>query len=585
MRLFIELSKGGKQGLIPVKKQVSKKGKVFTQTFYVKPGEDPVVVKAPKAETKKVENRPVDKVSKRWNMPDGFYVLTQGASFDYRVRISDSDIFKIINFRGREFYIARGLAGDADKGTLILNNFRAYDPKSGYAVAPSGSSVEDAENIMKKKLSNISDESFYGKLDNAKPIKSIKRVYTKKLEVEDSFGHIESYEDAAKKVLEYQSEKSGVDSKIPLGEVATWLHGQVATNRDLRWMIEDMDDITNDMFVYAVKNNMSFDNVRDREKTIDGILSHVSNSRSVDGAIITNIDREDIEAWAKKFNVNLVHGIDFNSLQINDEDDQFYVPGSRIVAYAVSEGISIGESYDHFNEMISEQQDEVESFVDSSGNHWGNNDMQMLGDWVDGNVKSKRNDAKDMFRMRENGNDMVGTFANVLEQHATKFTGKLYRGTFNKEWGNTKPGDVFQFGLGSFSLVESNARNFTNSHGDGTILIMDSSEFESPVVGVNVNQLADEAEEAGAGSAIQKYRISSYRDENEFIVLAPSLEIISVKKDTEYGNLYTIVHVKPIKTDLIRLMKAQFESRGILMEMIERTFDYPLHREPEGVWS
>jgi hypothetical protein len=102
MRLLIrrqKLHKAGKEGLIAVQKQVTKKGKTFTQTFYVKPE---AVPSAPTKPSSAVMNlsEPREKITihrggKPYefesNRPEGGFFIQVGAVMTtYGQRIMDS---------------------------------------------------------------------------------------------------------------------------------------------------------------------------------------------------------------------------------------------------------------------------------------------------------------------------------------------------------------------------------------------------------------------------------------------------------------------------------------------------------------
>ena len=589
MRVMVRLSKAYKQGLVAIQKQVTKKGKVFTQTFYVKPLEAPKPEKAPVVkEQEKTKGSSPSEDRSYWNAPDGFYAIMHGEHEDYRVRIPAEGMLRKIVFRGRTFFIARAMFGDADKGTISLSHWRAYDPKSGWAITTAMETPEDVMEILNGKIAQIPDERWNSTIDNAKPITDINKVYDKPVKIMDEFAPVTDFKDAATQLMDKMDKDSqSIDGYLIKDDIATWLQGQVYNQRDLRWLLED--EIEHDILVVAVRENISIDNAKDQELTIEKLVVSAPNA-TYDPQ---NINRADVIAWAKAKGVNLINGIDFDSIGVADDEYDISFSGEEVAAYAVTHNMSLGSAYDHFNAILQEKRDEeIErtSFSDSFGNEWDASSLIVVGQWITGTVQPNRTAAKELFLRRENGfSEPSGThnLIGVVERHLMEFTPSvdtpaLYRGTKNGNWADVVAGDVIPFGLGSFSKSKTAADEFTV----GPILIMEAEGLEKPIVGLDVNQLAADGKEEGGSTLIHNFNIDEYANEQEFIVLAPSLEILRVEKEAAQPysthDPRTLVYVKPIKTELIQYMKSKFESRAKLIEELERTFDEPLHREPEG---
>jgi hypothetical protein len=574
-------------GLMAVKKPVSKKGKTFYQTFYVK---TPESEKPDKKKTVDDAKQPKGK-SKVWNMADGFYVTKFDSSqspLTYRVKIPEEHIHSVIKHRGRTLVVARGLIGDPEFGDVQFSTWRVYDQRSGTSLTPAGETPDSAIAIMKEMTANVPQKKWDSILDNAPKIGSKGVVYDQ--EVEDVYEPKAPVKDTRKAAIKLMA-KMDDDAESVTGymaphTLAEWIEEQIPNQQEFRWLLEEKE-LRSDILIAAVKDHLSVADARTQEDTIADIRTAARSTELMEHRELT---REDVKFWADQHTgtgfpyATLKDGIDFNDWRILDDSYDINMPGEDIVAYAVANNLTILEAHRHFERVADDIRagiDGESSFEDFGGNEWTLGDLRWLSAWVGGEVESNRKDAKYMFAGRR-GKDFVDdyglTFAGVVESHLTEITDVpvLYRGTKNLSWQEAAIGDVIPFGMGSFSKSVTAAYDFS----DGPVLVFENT--AGPIYGIDVNRLVADGT-ANNVHAVHTLNIDRYPNEKEVITMAPSFRITRMEKvSTGYSNAYrTHVYVEPVGMDLVQYAKSQSESRSELIARMERSFDYPLHREPE----
>ncbi len=589
MRLTIQtslLSKAGRQGLIAVQKQVTKKGKTFTQTFYVKPDTLPKAQNGPTAvvvleqRPKKIQLlRGSETYEFESNRPEGgFYINMRKYGEPVAVRVPEKYIVKTLEHRGHTFVVHRRLRSaetpewDADFAvTELVSGLRAG----------SGETPEDAEMMA---LAQMTEEKL--------PQERLNEVIRKAGKVEDVADVTMDTEDwptkEPKKFLSaeeitilatglWEDILDGEDGGFAVEQVEEWLRDteKVKTAKDAELAKNDFGNQWT--LEQAIVEEITYDEALERETAIGEIQVLAMHSDMFGGE---EMDWDTVADWARENEDNLVDGFDASIWGVNYKSGDEAWTVNDIVAYAITNNVSLKQAEETAEIAVKEEEEEMEAeemadiSIDSDGKNWDGHELQTLGTWVNGSVRGPRDSCKalDDCRRQRSEEECEADYpiVRIVEEHLSPYVGTpLYRGTGNTHhaWLESKPGDIIPYGMSSFSRSEIKARGFG---GEVLLIIEDTKE----VMGVDVYQLIRDGKEAGFERALSETGVDSYEDEQEFLIRAPALEIIRREENR--------VYLKPVEMNLLEMMKSIFADR---IKAMERTFDYPLHREPEDAWN
>jgi len=611
MLLFIK-GKKNISTLVPVEKQVTKKGKTFTQTFYVKVDYDEYMAKKnKKVDEPKQDKKKKDKVSKNheaYNQPDGTYVNVrlEAGGVNMAVRVPDENVHSSFESRGHKFFVCNELQGSSLHDIEMLPDYRVYEMTTGIAVSSPAVTPEEAIADMHHKMDPMAQEKIDRIIEQADKIGRHDKWKTK-IEINNNLKKITDYNEATDTLLKDVFGDEGIDKFNAFlaldrthAEISKWLEDRLFKNKqEFIDMTSDMarrifvegDKQVDHMLDDAIRLNLDWDEVVSRYAAVsyirDAIKSSVFGGHTYPSA-------SEVEKWADEHEDHLEkgpihyegHGVSSHSEEVSFDDDE-------IIGYAFVNNVSLNEAVEAVTEIMLKRQDEIEettSMKDVSGNEWDGIQLHLLGRWVGGEVKGNRKKARDYFQMKEDGKEW-GTWSGdslietIVDGHFTEYDfledDKLYRGSKNTEWMNCEVGDVIPLGMASFSKASSVGEEYSA----GAIFIIDQENLtpETKVIGVDVDSMIEGSEDHGTEQLIHKYNIAAYADEREFLLVAPSLKVVSIDHPT--NSRYTHVHVIPNKMELVDMLKSKFSSDEDRIEAIARSFDYPMGREPEDAYD
>ena len=616
MRLVIvpELFKAGKIGLMPVKKQVSKKGTTFMQTFYVKPGDEKVAKKTKSASKDAPEKAPERSAKKLWNTPDGFYIAMENVN----VRIANKAVLHQFKFAGHEFVVINKVIGDvanlnvnAKHGLSFLmldsSSFMVYEKNTGLSVTPHGleySSPASAEKAAVDTILRISNSKgatasdFLTKMVSAQtPAKDNGNPYVYVM----AFGNPEeaiSKTDAMKLIGEclsrlptdYPKEyelaaKADPQELLTSENVYDWI-GTGRTEKVFRGLLSEVSD----KFILheAVVNKITYDDACIREDAIAQImydLKDYANEVSGSNPILGGADtREAVAKWGKDFQDNFSNGVTMPNEGIGTN-----ISPGEYWAYAITKDLAIEVAVESIN---NDNMDRVldGNFTDAHGSVWELEELKPLRLWVKGGdpLKEYRKEAKEIFAERAAGrpDGESGTFMQSIESHVHRIPVNtdgviehLFRGTQNPAWAGAKVGDIIPIGMASFSKSYTTAHNFAST----AILSLYCGDDTDPVYGVDINELSDTLSNGDENSvaALNVTDIDGCKTEKEVIVMSPAFEVMSMGETSD--GRYAEIVVRQRDMELVHLIKSKFDNAyNRRIEILEKEFDLSLHR-PHGM--
>ena len=592
MRLLIQLSKlnkAGKEGLIAVQKQVTKKGKTFTQTFYVKPE---TVPSAPTRPSHAVMNlsEPREKINIyrggepyefESNRPEGGFFIRVG---EKAVRVPLWLIEKVVECRGRTFVIHRVAITMDDDTYKWSGQYGFSELTTGLRVSESVDNPMEAEVAGKAKLDQYPNEKLASVIAEHPPIKNIENVElnTEGWEAQEPKKFIteEERQTFAKKLWETALE--GEDGPFTFERVDSWLRDTeaVQTTNDLKELDDDILDYA--ILEEAIVEGISYEGAEDRVRAITGIMTLAKES---DMSAVTEFDYETVSDWAREYEDNFVDGFDETDYGAYYKSGETAWTAADIVAYAIEGKMSLSTAQTAAEESTIEQEEgmreemvEQADFTDSHGKDWDGESLTSVGSWIGGQVKSTREAAKRADEARRRGEEIPeNNIVEAIEEHAVQYPKDetIYRGTGYRAWLEGTIGDVIPVGMASFSKSQQKALGFNST----VLLVIDGSlvDDDNPLMAVDIETLIVDGRDEGFSDAIVQSNVDAYEEEIEVIVRAPAFKIISREAN--------IVYVKPIEMSLLEMMKALFENQSSseLIKEMERTFDYALHREPEDL--
>lgn len=578
MKLVIGLLKSVPVGLVPVKKQVSKKGKVFTQTFYVKPEDAPKAKKKPKQETAPSDKESTSSEPVATNRGDGFYAMFAEKYF----KIPQSVIAKKFSYKGFDWVVFNSIEGDESHPYLDKNNFRCVEITTGRAGGGTGSTVEDAIQMLKNATEGMPDEHIANVINNKPKVKDANDldVTTTELKVLDKFKKIEDFKPYAKQLLLNAS----AEKDINIEDMMAWMYKHVQTEASYTVAASEIDDP--EILKDAVANDFDYESAKDRSEALQFAIDAVKQSVDYGSPDTT---KEDILKWANKNQQDLTYGIsDVSKDPIYDNSDNEVYNSDDILAYAVKNDISVEDAYATLKETVEDQdreneEEEALTSFDYKGKHWNKDELIKLADWVGGSVKSNRHAAKMMFSGAELGRDVEEVKSEyghdllpVALENGVEWDlngAPLYRGTQNPDVKNSQIGDVIPLGMASFSKIESVSNHFTDSY-TGTVFVLNKENNDKPAFGIDLHGMIESAYHEGYGAG-NMLGIDAYPEEKEFIVVAPALKIKA--KEVILGKTY--LYVEAVKMELLDMLKSKFSSDEERLNAISAAFDVPLHED------
>jgi len=562
------------------------------QTFYVKPSDVPKPPNGPTS-VAALEQRPQKILLMRGdksyefesNRPEGgFYISAFQATEDKAVRVPEQVIVKTLSIWGHTFVVHQHL--HAEEVPYWSSEYVVTELSTGLRLSAAAGTAEEAEQQARKKAHEVGRGSLDKTIGGAKNIADKVNV---EMNTED--WRI----DAPKKMITDEEREAfakelrdelldGEDGGFTVSDVADWLEDRmdVTTTQDIEAIRNDVNDPW--VLKQAIMENMDYFAAETKAGAINDILKLLPSAETMGYMIVQNMDYESISDWAKKHENNLTDGFDSYQYGVDYESGDQAVSAADVVAFAIDQDISLDTAQSQMEESIQQQESEFQAetieavdFADSNGKSWNGDDLHEIGRWVGGTVRSTRDAAKELDDCRRGENicpDDDNPIVKVVEDHIAPYTeGNLYRGTGNGRyaWLASQVGDVIPYGLASFSKSESQALGF-----DSTVLLIieKTEDVENPIVGIDIQSVIEDGRLAGFDSAVTETGIASYEEEQEVILRAPALQVVRREANK--------VYVKPIDMKLLNIMKALFEDRIAAME---RTFDYPLHREPEDAWK
>ena len=624
--LYQPLNKAGKQGLIAVQKQVTKKGKTFTQTFYVKP------VKAPDAPNLKAP-APIEKLKPitvhydgaeydiESNRPEGGFFISSAIGGE-AVRVPEQCMKATMQVDGFTYIIHQPFEISPESGERVwLDSYVATEASTGLKITQKAESVEDA-------MGKVVEITLLQKEKIPKLVANAKKITEHELVTLDTATDIiqkpialiapGDVDSMVEKILSVLDNGSVTDE-----QVRDW----IMTKYNNTWDLGKLDKYLSDMHLHkildlniAVTKGFTLASAKKHSMAIADIMSAVSNSKS--GAD-EYIPEEQVLAWAKKHHFSFINGFNLSDYKVEGGE-----PVEEMVAWAIMEDESLNSVMEQVMSDVEDaysaagmpkkppvkkpsawdlkDADEASigsvSFKDSSNKKWSFSLLQDLGNWVSGGYTVRR--ARDLTkqidgaRRKSVSDDSEGysSIFEMIEQNMAPAThDEIYRGTGNPSWEKAQVGQIVPLGVASFTTSGSKANGFAGS--GGTVIVLNNSDKD--VIGIDVTDVIKTGKSLGSVgmAAIDVTHVDRYKTEKEFIVRSPSIEILDIKDNVNFGDimegksndegmyssekLVRVVYARVAEMDLVKFMKSLFEQDAKLIAAMESTFDYHIAQEPE----
>lgn len=582
-RLVVRLRKSGKQGLVAIQKQVTKKGKTFTQTFYVKPETTPKAPSSP-SPVESMENY----VSGPWKGPLGdqrVYV----SFFDTKrnaVRVPEEAVYSRFTWKGFNFVIHKKLRQDNKK--FSATNYVVTEATTGLTLM--GGTTDDPEQLRKDADEFIEMKGYDNiakAVNHALKIADIPSedfIETVKVEAPKVVASEEDYDRLAEHLRVNVLDYSSADEPIHIGFIKEWVKktGDYDSLDNIEGAISSFSSSDWEALELAIKYNLRYD-------AAHSIYEDLSELRDY---IFVGYPREDILDWYDEhYNGSpLDHSI--TSLGTSsDYGNEWTI--RRTIEYALDNNVTLGDAQSYAEQdtanadRIDEDYDEenhhtVHSVTDSHGNYWDEAEVEMMVSWMEGNL------SRDVGRSFD---DQLrqGNVPNIPYRHEmstlmlTKATDvpyeRLYRGSPNPIWAEIQPGDTYEHSFSSFSKSENFAREFHSARANSGgyhkfLIILEAPEGES-IKGIDLHDIGQSLE----GQGNPHHVFDNYENEQEVTVRAPSLEVTRVE-DATYTAGYSgetkkmrKIFVKPGEMELLDLLKSRFTD---IASAVWESFNEPL---------
>jgi hypothetical protein len=598
-----------KKGLVAVKKQVTKNGKTFVQTFYVKP--DNSKSKKPSKPVPVEDSKQFDKP--HWNASGGFFIQ----SHDKLVKIPEKYIESSINIKGKTFIIHRGISNlDKDPNQYtIASTYVATELNTGLAavgISEESETISGIRATLYNKLEAYSEEGldnlikkgttgFNTKLSSGAVFTNTDNLKEEHLPKYLTIEEIQEYSDSlyAKYKLELTENDEAVN-EVSKEDFRKWINDLIVKDTDKAVLEKDIHSNPT-VGGYYLRLAVNYDINMEEAQELFSIANEVKSATEQYGFNITR---------KKAFDWVATNELYDSSWDINDYDiyydDKYgggiFEEGSQIIAGAVAYGLPPEDAKEEGMDRLLDAQNDMDEendaislenfeMKDAYGKWWDGKDLRRLGKWVYGtDVKEKRGLAKSVFQQRREGLDYSAlyedsTFETIEKQSSEIKDTLVYRGTGNVAWLDAEVGTAVPLGIASFTKSIDVTKKFSS---EVTIIIGEPAYEERvsttygepvPIIGVDVDSLIKTGREKDMGPQLRQTGVDEYADEHEVIVVAPSVEIVRVNKDTG------IVWVKPVEMDLIKVMKSLFSNKDGFIELLERTFDQAMREDTEELWS
>ena len=299
MRLFIsldrQLSKAGREGLVPVERQVVRRGKAFRQVFYVRPSRAAAEEEAKKVQDPETFRKPPIQGGSPDNRPQGgFWIGVRAEGESTAFRVPQKHISKVFEWGGHTFVIHRrlnvadkrwdaqyiiserstgmsiGIAGNPDPDTVQKMGTQKLD-----GIGKSG--VDQAVKSGEKNLDEIPEGRYIGETDHWDTTEPVSPEAREEL--------IDYLYDFADEALEKDQIKAWLEKFYDLDETGD---------------IDDLKEEIEDPYVLeqAIGDGKTFEEAWDEVRAISDMVE-VLAEYDIDA------DYETIKEWAEKHNYNL----------------------------------------------------------------------------------------------------------------------------------------------------------------------------------------------------------------------------------------------------------------------------------------
>lgn len=297
MRLLIllnrQLSKAGREGLVPVQREVIRGGKAFRQIFYVRPSRAEAEEDAEKIQDPETFHKPPIKGGSPDNRPQGgfwIWMRDTGGEKDIKaVRVPQKHIHKVFTWAGYKFVVHRKLdmiekrweakytVTELTTG-LSIGGERNADPEKAMKLG-----MQTLEKVGKQKLANAV-QSGAEQLD--------------KIPEENYVGETDHWDTAD--IVTAKARRQFVDELVQFSDEALD-RNQIETWLEELYTLEETSDIDDlreeiqDQFVFerAVVYKKTYEDVLEEEKAIADMMD------------VTGKDYERIRDWAEKHDFDL----------------------------------------------------------------------------------------------------------------------------------------------------------------------------------------------------------------------------------------------------------------------------------------
>jgi len=586
MRLLIKATMSRK-GLVPVKRMVSRKGKPFIQTFYVRPDQAPknptiinhqdlVMLPAPVPKGPKGDNRVY--VLRDKQPDEGSTNVVKEA-----IRIPDKAIVERFDKFGKSFVVHREIERNNSVGPDVV----VTEVSTGLKVVTGGSGESAAD--LKERAINTLDTHGEDKMNDI-----IGKAGLIQDKAESWFEDTADFDmkEAPKPITEDDIKRATIhiintvmdreDEDEDYGneglrlDARTWIREHLKTNEDIQGFIDNSNDSQWFEMGLAMEGDLDWD---DAVATSEA-FAYINNNATDEYG---EVDIDQIKDWWEHQGNPILSDSDVWSF--SDSNDYIEVEEGEALSMMINNGMSISGTEDWVQKVLDEAEEEaggdLEDFTmtDRSDLEWDADDLNTIGEWVRGNnVRETRSIVKEADTKRRDGLDPGSVAYNntgdvVLAKMMTATHNELYRGTGNDDWKVAKVGDVIPVGMASFSTQESTAKGFANAGGTVIVLANDFTSESKKIKGIDIDELIEDVNEVNY-SAAEASGISEHAHEHEFIVRAPSITITKVETQGVYNMVYATVS----EMALLKAMQNAFDDRIARMESI---FDEPLHRKKD----
>jgi hypothetical protein len=635
-----DLEKAGKAGMIPVKKQVVKNGKVFMQTFWVKPDKTPDPPKTPGDKLFEAVVEAVSKESKP-TMPEYFSIARKDDTL--KIVGMPKSLVKL-NFEhfGEKFFVGPAWHNERwdtgqykvyHKGVGLTIPLEGYLSGEGVENLPGNNDIgetaraaavatlnihgeEKTKSLIESAKGRLGDYSIYGQADESKNYALEKLEKEKQAEeekrraeekaLEDRAARIELLGDALDDTVQETLEYFGLEDEEGFADLlrSFFLDREPEDEDDLDNIASDIQDNLQDVGFHIFMVGMTYeapDVTLADAGSIQSDFLDINRFLTEDGNDPLTVE-EFLTWWDYMGQKEIWEG---DIVRFEDMDDSGELTAGRIVKHMVENDLSPDQAFEWAQGVISERED-YKDWNSPWGVAWTNDELRGLGQWVDGNHTQMRQwlkrkdfidgggDPTEASMKFQTGdylpfidNFQSWSFDDVCEDNIYRTYDSdpsaepmygLFRGTRNPDWKNLNVGESIQLGAGSFSKSLSAAGQFTDNNNVNTILVL-SERFNDVVSAVDVDGMIAEMDESGDSRLASATGVNQYPGEHEVIVRSPKLQIAD--KYVDFTGT-TFLHVKMIDMDGTEFIKAKFyPDRQALIDAVEAEFDLPLHRDPK----